>query len=324
MALKVFTATVTSGSKIDFVDDLLTDDSVTIVLQREDNDKKLIFNFLLNSPRYDGQDVLLDLAENLQNILDAFVVKSRKPFQVETTVDERAVESYYKRRRRNHAWVNPKNVVDWVKKSAPLYSRAFLNGKKELKGKTALEISTGESVNVSTMLNSDINYIAIFVAVSSGDGIGNFTVVHRDSFTPEAMEEAKRFGCQRVNDEDSFLPDRPYIDLQSLGAEFGILVPEREVIEMIRGEKRIYAVIPGIRTYPAMANAYFAATGEAEMGGLHCQEMGRQYAVSHLVPCLRSEASTVTGKKCVPTNNIYREKKKGKSCAPLLTHEQQN
>lgn len=322
MAQIGFTASITSTIASGWLDQLVADEienQDVMILVRRPAPGTVTLTFLLKS----GENVLFRLAKALQYILDKFVATAT-PFSVQTSVYERAIDAYYGRGQGNKEL---EDIVGWIKRVAPLYYPRLISCK--MRGKTAMDSLSAEQTNVSVMLNSDANNFAVFVATVSGDGMGNITVFNRDNFTQDSIQEAIRYGCKEMDRGSSIDRETPYIDLQAMGAEFGVFVPEEEVHAMLEGTPRVYAVVPGIEKYPAMASEAYAQTGMAEVGGQHCQgdQSGnnREYVISHLVPCPGTSGGFVTGKKCESTDSAFRTKREsGKLCHPFMDHERKN
>lgn len=309
MAQVAFTATISSTHTRQWIGQMVAEKAVhdiSIVVRYDDDPTTIKLDFLLNSARGVDDDTLLHLGHSLQNILDGLVAAS-SPFQVRTGINRNVFNAYYQRGRGDKSTAD---VAAWLESVPSLYHK-ISRCKNAVRGKTAFDPISGEQVNVSATLNSDANYFAVFMVTNSSDGIGSFSILHKDTFTHESMTEARRFGCKEKDRGGSIVRDTPYIDFQALGAEFRIIVPETEVDNMLEGTSRVYAVLPGINKYPAVAQA-------PELMGLHCQDQQREFRISHLVPCFGTEASFITGKKCKTSDDIFRRKKEeGSPCDPF-------
>lgn len=308
MAQTGFSAIISTAKTPEWLDPFVAkqieESSTMIIVRRAPGN--VILDFLVNS----SENVLFRGAKSLQHILDEFVATST-PFSVQTSVNERVADAYYRWGQGDRSL---EDIGGWVKK-VPIYYPVSC----KMRGKTAYNPGTYEQDNVSEMLNSDANHFAVFTAIGSGDGVGNITVFHKDNITYDKIREAVRYGCKKLDHGSSIDHTELYIDLQALGAEFGIFVPEGEFQAMLHGTPRVYAAIPGIEKFPVMANEEYAETGMAAIGGLHCQGdqsgINREYAISHLVPCPDITGGFVTGNKCESTNLVFRRRKSLENCA---------
>lgn len=183
MPLTVFRATVRSTKSVEWLDRLMdnikAENGVNIELHVSMEKKPVnaaTFNFLLNSRSDLDKDELLDLAEALRHILDAFAYTSTTVFRVETWVDQKVVNTHYRRGGVKKSYTD---VVKWVETCPPLYSTIFL-GRRDVGSKSAFNPVENTREGIKQALYSDINKVAIFMAIQSGDGMGTFTVFHKD------------------------------------------------------------------------------------------------------------------------------------------------